>query len=215
MAKGIITTKYLESLGVESEIAAQIFAERGKEIAETNATIADLENQIAESKETISKLNAEFENLKAENASGAEWKTRYETLQAEIETKAKQAEADRILKEKDARNREYFNTALSEIGKSADDFNGKFTMAGYYNEFVKAIEDEANAGKAHKDVLKNLVKDDKYAFKGVTISLAGGKPSAGGSELPTKKEFDKMSYKERLKLFDENPALYDKLSNKE
>ena len=181
MAKGIITTKYLESLGVDSETAAKIFAERGKEISEAAANIADLESQLKESKDSLTSLNAEFEKLKAENASGTEWKSRYEALQAEIEAKEKQAEADRILKEKDARNREYFNNALSAIGKTSDDWNGKFTADGYYNEFVKAIESEENAGKAHKDILHNLVKDDKNAFKGITVTkLAGGTPTGNG-----------------------------------
>lgn len=177
MAKGIITVKYLEDLGVDKDTAAKIFAERGKEIAEMNAEREKVEAELAEAKQSIETLNAEFEKLKADNADGAEWKTRFESLKAETEEKAKQAEAERIQFEKDAKNREYFDNALKAIGKTSDDWNGKFTADGYYNEFVKAIESEENAGKSHRDVLHNLVKNDQNAFKGVTaVKLAGGTP---------------------------------------
>lgn len=177
MAKGIITTKYLEDLGVDKDIATKIFAERGKEIAEFNTEKETLEKELAETKNKLSLLNDEFEKLKVANADGEQWKTKFENLQAENEKKARKAEEDRILQEKSARNHEYFNNALKAIGKTADDWNGKFTADGYFNEFVKSIENEENAGKSHKDVLHDLVKNDPTAFKGVTaVRLAGGTP---------------------------------------
>lgn len=188
MAKGIITTKYLEGLGVDKDVAIKILAERGKEIEETNAEKENLEKELAEAKKSIESLNNEFEKLKTENADGAEWKSRFEALQAETEAKAKQAEADRILAEKNIRNHEYFDNALKAIGKTSDDWNGKFTADGYYNEFVKAIEAEENAGKAHKDILHDLVKNDQNAFKGVTVAkLAGGTPR-GNSKYSSREE---------------------------
>lgn len=188
MAKGIITTKYLEGLGVDKDVAIKILAERGKEIEETNAEKENLEKELSDAKKSIESLNTEFEKLKTENADGAEWKSRFEALQAETEAKAKQAEADRILAEKNTRNHEYFDNALKAIGKTSDDWNGKFTADGYYNEFVKAIEAEENAGKAHKDILHDLVKNDQNAFKGVTVAkLAGGTPR-GNSKYSSREE---------------------------
>lgn len=176
-----ITVKYLEGLGIEREIANKIFAERSEEIRADKAKAEELESKLKESNLSLEKLNAEFEKLKSENANGTEWKSRFEALQAETEAKAKQAEANRILSEKNARNHEYFENALKAIGKTSDDWNGKFTAEGYYNEFVKEIESEENAGKSHKDILHNLVKNDQNAFKGVTaIKLAGGTPTGNG-----------------------------------
>lgn len=183
-----ITVKYLEGLGIDKSIAEQIFAERGKEVEADKGKREKLENELKESNTRFENLNAEFEKLKTENADGAEWKSRFEALQAETEAKAKQAEADRILAEKNTRNHEYFNNALKAIGKTADDWNGKFTADGYYNEFVKAIESEENAGKSHKDVLHDLVKNDQNAFKGVTaVKLAGGTPR-GNSRFNSREE---------------------------
>lgn len=176
-----ITVKYLEGLGIEKPIAEQIFAERGREVELEKAKREKLENDLKESKSRFDELSTEFEKLKTDNADGAEWKSRFEALQAENEAKEKQAEADRILAEKNTRNHEYFDNALKAIGKTSDDWNGKFTADGYYNEFVKAIESEENAGKAHKDILHDLVKNDQNAFKGVTVArLAGGTPQGNG-----------------------------------
>ncbi len=183
-----ITVKYLEGLGIDKSIAEQIFAERGKEVEADKGKREKLENELKESNTRFENLNAEFEKLKTENADGTEWKSRFEALQAETEAKAKQAEADRILAEKNTRNHEYFDNALKAIGKTSDDWNGKFTADGYYNEFVKAIESEENAGKSHKDVLHDLVKNDQNAFKGVTaVKLAGGTPR-GNSRFNSREE---------------------------
>lgn len=209
-----ITVKYLEGLGIEKSIAEQIFAERSREIEADKAKREKLENELGESKKNVDALNAEFEKLKSENADGAEWKSRFEALQAENEAKAKQAEADRILNEKNARNHEYFDNALKAIGKTADDWNGKFTADGYYNEFVKAIENEENAGKAHKDILHDLVKNDQNAFKGVTVAkLAGGTPTGNGKY---KSRDEIMSIKDKSTRLNEmvaNPQFFPELNN--
>lgn len=214
MAKGVITTKYLEDLGVDKDTATKIFAERGKEIAEANSEKEAIEKQLAEAKKSIESLNAEFEKLKTENADGAEWKKKFEDLKAETAENARKAEEERILSEKSARNHEYFDNALKAIGKTADDWNGKFTADGYYNEFVKAIESEENAGKSHKDVLHNLVKNDPNAFKGVTVAkLAGGTPR-GNSRFNSREEIIaiKDGATRRAEMLN-NPQYFPELNN--
>lgn len=209
-----ITVKYLENLGIEKTIAEQIFAERGKELEAEKAKRESLENDLKESKLSFENLNKELEKLKTENAGVEEWKSRFEALKAENEAKERQAEADRILQEKETRNHEYFNNALKAIGKTADDWSGKFTADGYYNEFVKAIENEENAGKAHKDILHNLVKDDQNAFKGVTVAkLAGGTPR-GNSRFNSRDEIIaiKDGATRRAEMLN-NPQFFPELNN--
>lgn len=209
-----ITVKYLEGLGIEKTVAEQIFAERSKEIEADKVKREKLENELSENKTSLENLNAEFEKLKTENADGAEWRTKFEALKAENEAKEKQAEADRILAEKNTRNHEYFDNALKAIGKTSDDWNGKFTADGYYNEFVKAIESEENAGKAHKDILHDLVKNDQNAFKGVTVAkLAGGTPQGNGKY---KSRDEIMAIKDKSTRLNEmvaNPQYFPELNN--
>lgn len=214
MAKGIITTKYLEDLGIDKETATKIFADRGRETAEYDAEKEKISNELTDTKKQLSSLNEEFEKLKTANADGEQWKKKFEDLQAENEEKARKAEEDRLLQEKSARNHEYFNNALKAIGKTADDWNGKFTADGYFNEFVKAIENEENAGKSHKELLHDLVKNDQNAFKGVTaVKLAGGTPK-GNSKYSSRDEI--MAIKDgatrRAEMLN-NPQYFPELNN--
>ncbi len=207
-----ITVKYLEGLGIEKEIAENIFAERSREIAAEKEKREKLESEISDLNESLTTLNGEVDRLKSENADGSEWKSRFEALQAETESKIKQAEADRILKEKDARNRELFENALNACGKTHDDWNGKFTENGYYNEFVKAIELDENAGRSHKDILHELVKDDQNAFKGVTaVKLAGGTPGVG-SKYSSRDEIMSIADKDtRMNEMMNNPQYFPEI----
>lgn len=97
-----ITVKYLEDLGVDKEVAEKIFAERSKEIEADKVKKEKLENELKESKESLDTVNKEFEALKSSNAGAEEYKSKYEALVAENDAKAKKAEADRILAEKNA-----------------------------------------------------------------------------------------------------------------
>lgn len=214
MAKGTITVKYLEGLGIDKDIAQQIFAARGEEIAAENSNREKIETELSEAKKNLETLNSEIETLKQNSANGAEWKSRFEALQKDFEAKKAQAEADKILQEKAARNHEYFDNALKAMGKTADDWNGKFTADGYYNEFVKAIEAEENAGKAHKDILHDLVKNDQHAFKGVTaVKLAGGTPR-GNSRYGSRDEIIaiKDGATRRAEMLN-NPQFFPELNN--
>ena len=184
-----ITVKYLEDLGVEKEVAEKIFAERSKEIEADKAKREKLETELKEKKESLDNLSKEFEDLKSSNASAEEYKTKYEALVADNEAKEKQALADKLAKEKEDNNRSMFNKAVEAYGKTPDDWNGKFTEEGYYNEFIKALELEENTGRAHKDILHDLVKNDGTAFKGVqAVKLAGGRPTGTGNGYSSVKE---------------------------
>ena len=78
----------------------KIMAINGADVEKVKAKVTALEADLKEAKETIDKTNAEFEALKSSNAGAEEYKTKYEALVAENEAKAKQAEAERVAKEK-------------------------------------------------------------------------------------------------------------------
>lgn len=210
-----ITVEFLKSLGIESDVADKIFAERGEEIKSDKEKLAAVKAELKDKSATFDTLTSELDALKANNASGEDWKKKFETLQAENEEKARRAAVEKEAAEKEACMHENFNNALAELGKKKEDWNGRFTEYGYYNAFAKALEQPENASKSHKDILSELVKDDPDAFKGVKVVLAGGTKQAQRSAAVTLDEFKKMSYKQRLRLFDENPELYEKLKKKE
>lgn len=179
-----ITVKYLEDLGVEKEVAEKIFAERSKEIEADKAKREKLETELKESKESLDNLSKEFEDLKANNASAEEYKTKYEALVADNEAKAKQAEADRILAEKAENLNKRFEAVVGEKKFSHDAIK-----ADYLKKFGEALELEENKSLSDEQVFHNLVKDDATAFTGVTaVKLAGGRPTGTGNGYSSVKE---------------------------
>lgn len=180
MARGIITVKYLEELGIDKEIAQQIFAERGREIAEMNAEKAELEKQLSAVQENYEALNTELETLKQSNASGEEWKSKFETLQAETAEKERQSLAEKEEAERKASIKQRFEAVTQ--GKT---FYNEPTKEYYLNKFSEAISNGEFEGVGDKDLIHSLTKDDATAFKGVEVmSLAGGN---NASNLKTKR----------------------------
>lgn len=180
-----ITVKYLEDLGVEKEVAEKIFAERSKEIEADKAKREKLETELKEKTESLDNLSKEFEDLKANNASAEEYKSKYEALVADNEAKAKQAEADRILAEKTENINKRFEAVVGE-----KTFSHNAIKADYLKKFGEAIELEDNKSLSDEQIFHNLIKDDATAFTGVTaVKLQGGTPQGvNGKHYATKKD---------------------------
>lgn len=186
-----ITVKYLEDLGVEKEVAEKIFAERSKEIEADKAKREKLETELKESKESLDNLSKEFEDLKANNASAEEYKSKYEAVVADNEAKAKQAEADRILAEKTENINKRFEAVVGE-----KKFSHNAIKADYLKKFGEAIELEDNKSLSDEQIFHNLIKDDATAFTGVTaVKLAGGTPQGNGTKYTSKADI--MAIKDR------------------
>ena len=203
-----ITVKYLEDLGLEKDVAEKILAERGREIEADKAKREKLETELKEKTESLDNLSKEFGDLKANNASAEEYKSKYEALVAENEAKAKQAEADRIAKEKAESLDKRFDAVVGDKKFSHDAIR-----ADYRRKFENALADKENEGKSDADILHALTKDDATAFTGVTaVKLQGGRPQGvGGKQYATKDEI--MAIKdsaERISAIQANPSLFRK-----
>lgn len=186
-----ITVKYLEDLGVEKEVAEKIFAERSKEIEADKAKREKLETELKEKTESLDNLSKDFEDLKANNASAEEYKSKYEAVIAENEAKAKQAEADRILAEKTENINKRFEAVVGE-----KTFSHNAIKTDYLKKFGEAIELEDNKSLSDEQIFHNLIKDDATAFTGVTaVKLQGGKPLGNGTKYTSKADI--MAIKDR------------------
>lgn len=144
-----------------------------------------LEAELKAKNEQFEALNKEFEALKTSNADGEEWKTKFEALQADNEAREKQAEADRILKEKTDSINKRFEMAVGD--KS---FNHEAIKEAYLKKFEEALENAEFEGKSDTEIFHALTKDDNAAFKGTTIvKLAGGRPTgANGGKYTSRNE---------------------------
>lgn len=172
---------------VTDDAMKQFNAELGKKFvakADFNAKVEEVKTLKSEKKtleDDIAKLN--------ENANGnEEVKKELEALKAKIDADAKQAEADRISREKAESDERLFNEALGEKKFSHD-----AVKSYYFNLFRQDLAKEENKGKSAVDILHNLTKDDATAFTGVTaVKLAGGRPTGinGASKYSSREEIN-------------------------
>lgn len=157
---------------VTDDAMKQFNAELGKKFvakADFNAKVEEAKTLKGEKKnleDEVARLN--------ENANGNEdVKKELEALKAKIDADAKQAEADRISREKAESDERLFNEAVGEKKFSHDAIKSY-----YFNLFRQDLAKEENKGKSAVDILHNLTKDDATAFTGVTaVKLQGGRPS--------------------------------------
>ena len=167
---------------VTDDAMKQFNAELGKKFvakADFNAKVEEVKTLKGEKKtleDEVSKLN--------ENANGNEdVKKELEALKAKIDADAKQAEADRISREKAESDERLFNEAVGEKKFSHD-----AVKSHYFNLFRQDLAKEENKGKSAVDILHNLTKDDAAAFAGVTaVKLQGGRPT-GTSKYSSREE---------------------------
>jgi hypothetical protein len=156
----------------------------GTDVEKAKSKVTSLENELKEKKADFEKLNTEFEALKTANASGEEWKTKYEAIVAENEAKAKQAEADRILAEKNADTEKRFNECVGDKKFSHDAIK-----ASYLKKFSDALDSEEYKGKGDAEIFHALTKDDATAFTGVqAVKLPGGRPAGTGTNYSSVKD---------------------------
>lgn len=175
---------------VTDDAMKQFNAELGKKFvakADFNAKVEEVKTLKGEKKnleDEVARLN--------ENANGNEdVKKELEALKAKIDADAKQAEADRISREKAESDERLFNEAVGEKKFSHDAIKSH-----YFNLFRQDLAKEENKGKSAVDILHNLTKDDATAFTGVTaVKLAGGTPQGNGTKYTSKADI--MAIKDR------------------
>ena len=124
---------------------------------------------------------------------------------AEREAEKTKAEADRLAKEK-------ADNVLSRFNAVKKKFKHNDIEQAYLKRFGDAIESKDFEGKSDTEIYHELTKDDDCHEGVKAVHLAGGTPSGVGGKSVTREDFNKMSYKERLQIYNENQALYNELT---
>lgn len=207
MYKGVNMTKdELMKLGLSEEVADKLVEDYGKNYVSKDQFNAK-NDKLKSVEGELSKVRGEIDNLQKANASNDELKKQLDALKAdsdkrtaEYEAKIKSMEIDNIV-----------NTALSGV-KSKN------------NKAVRALLDLTDAQvengeiKGLKKQLDLVVKENPYLFGDNTKPVgtpAGNDGGKGTPQVITAKDFVKMSYADRTKLFEENQDLYNQLSKGE
>ena len=205
--KGVNMTKdELMKLGLSEEVADKVVEDYGKNYVSKDQFNAK-NDKLKSVEGELSKVRGEIDNLQKANASNDELKKQIDALKAdsdkrtaEYEAKIKSMEIDSIV-----------NAALSGV-KSKN------------NKAVRALLDLTDAQvengeiKGLKKQLDLVVKENPYLFGDNTKPVgtpAGNDGGKGTPQVITTKDFVKMSYADRTKLFEENKDLYNQLSKGE
>lgn len=189
--------KFLEDLGLEADVVEKIMIESGKETTASKAKVDDLTEQLAVKEATITDKNNKIAELEKVDVEAIKKQAREEGFaegSKEIEVFKKQSALDKALQGYKAKDTSIL-TKMLDMDKVK--FNDKF-------EIVEGLEEQVNTLKESHDYLFDS-DNPKPQFTG---SITQPKENA-----ITKEAFQKMSYKDRIALKNEQPEVYQNLKN--
>lgn len=187
--------KFLEDLGLEAEVIQKIMDENGKDVTSLKAKVDNLTEQIAVKETTITEKNNKIAELEKVDVEAIKKQAKEEGLaegSKEVEVFKKQNALDKALSKYKAKDTSILSKMLDmDKVKYDDNF-----------EIVEGLEEQVNTLKESHDY---LFENDKPL-----PSFSRGIQQPGNTQI-TKEVFNKMGYQARLKLYNENKALYDQL----
>ncbi len=147
--------------------------------------------------------------LTKSNSEAADYKRKLQEKQTEEE----RAEAERA--EKTRAMEEELNTLKTQ--KAVADNKAQFLALGYDD----ALATETAEAMVQGDMTKVFANQKKHqeaqraALEAELLAKTPTPPAGDGTDTMTKEKFAKLGYEDRVKLFNENPTLYNELAKTE
>lgn len=179
--------EFLKGLELDSEMIDTIMAEYGKLVTKDKEELTDLKGQLLSLQET------------SKNA--IELQDKYNELTKQVE----QSNAEKKAKAENDRLMENISSAIN--GK---EFVNDYTKNSIVNELKNALKDEANIGKSAKDLFEEITNGQEGLFKNPNQMMDMAEVDESVENVVTKEAFDKMGYKQRLELKQNDPELFRK-----
>lgn len=176
-------------------------------------TIAEIEDVLKDKEMPVDK-SAEVEErykklISKANSEAAEYKKQLQAHKTEEERRAD--EAAELAKRKD----EELETLRKQV--SVANYTSQFMSIGFEQKLAEEAADSLYSGDYSKvfDSYKKHLSDYEAKIKANLLD-SSPKPTGGMSTAPaiTKDQFDKMSYKDRVKLHETQPEVYEQLIKK-
>ena len=189
---------------LSKEEIKSILAKHGDYIKiETEKVKNEYKDQIEENKNTIDDLKTQIEKAPKSDE--------MESLKNKI-AEFEQKEAERTAQLKAKEEDEILTKNITDVfGDKV--FVNDFTKNAIIDQIKVALKDNANMGKSTKDLFEEITngKDGIFANPNKVADM----PSVDENMENTisKDAFDKMGYKERLELKENNPELFNKYNN--
>ena len=195
--------KFLEDLELDKDVIDKIMAENGRDIEAAKGDLTEITNERDNLKKDIAARDEQIETLKKSAGSNEDLKKQIESLQAENKATKINGAIEKALTAAKALNVTAAKALLKDLDKAELSEDG--TIKGL-DEQIKALQKDEST----KFLFAAAEESKKTQIKGMT-------PTDGGDDKPkgiTQKDFARMSYKDRLKLFNEDRETYDALSGK-
>lgn len=190
--------KFLEDLGLETDVVEKIMAEAGKDTTSLKAKIDNLTEQVNVKETAIKEKNskiAELEKVDVEAIKQEEFERGKAEGSKEIEEFKKQNVLEKALANHKAKDT---NILSKMLDMEKIKFNDKF-------EITEGLEEQIDSLKESHDYLFNSDKPlPKFSDK---------TPGADNGTEISKEDFKKMSYKDRVALKKEQPEVYENLKD--
>lgn len=193
-----MTKEELLALGLAEEQIAEVFKINGKDVEKAKGELTTVQTELASTKEQLQTANTEIESYKsmdieAIKASANEYKAKFEATKTDLEKQIESLKFEHSLE-----------SALSKAG-------AKNVKAAKALLDIESLKDSKNIDVDIETAITTLKESDDYLFgesgpQGTGGSLGNGGKGTGKSI--TKEEFEKMSYKERVELFNKQPDVY-------
>lgn len=184
--------EFLKGLELDKETIDTIMAEHGKLITESKEKISELEGKVKTYETTVKEL----ETKSGDNQKVQEELDNLKKSITEKEEADKKAKEDKLL--------------TDEIGKvfEGKSFVNDYTKNSIINDIKSELLKPENKGKGYKEIAEVLTKDKDGIFVNPNKAKDMDGMNQNISTDVTKETFEKMGYKERLTLKQENPDLY-------
>lgn len=183
----------------------KIMSINGADVEKAKGKLTAVEAELKKKNEAFDDLSAQFEELKTKNASAEDWEKKFNELTEKIKADNEKAEADRKEKEKADSISSRFSSVVGD-----KKFNHEAIKNDYLKKFGEALENKEFEGKSDAEILHELTKDDKEAFKGVTAFNLAGATTTNAGKTMTKEQIRAIKDTgERQKAMLENFDLYE------
>lgn len=187
--------------GISEELATKIVEDFKDYIP--NEKLKEVMVERDKLKEELTTRDAQLEELKKNTTDVENLKLQIEELQNE--NKSKKEEYDKEL------YNIKLNNAVEHAIKDSKGKNIKAIKSLLDFEKIK-LNDDGSVDISEQ--IKKLIETDEYMFETKNNTFRGIKPTESNGVVKeiTKENFDKMSYKERINLYNENKELYNQLN---
>ena len=203
-----MTREQLKALGLTDEQIDAVMKENGKDIEKAKGDLTAKETELETKTKEVETLQGQLDTANAEIESYKEMDI--ESIKAAADDYKKKYEKAKEDSEAEIESLKFEHSLESALSKAG----AKNVKAAKALLDIESLKDSKNIDVDIETAITTLKESDEYLFGELDPQGTGGSLGNGGKGTGkgiTKEEFEKMSYKERVELFNKQPEIYKTL----